>query len=111
MLFRSRAGVGYVPQVDDVFAPLTVKENLQLAGMSATDYDVQYFPRWRTQRHQFGAAGYALLRTSKKQEAAWEFGTWVFVIPHAPWPAPGRPASGAARGPPNAVRPAPCRCT
>jgi ABC-type glycerol-3-phosphate transport system substrate-binding protein len=46
---------------------------LQLAGMRAADYDVQYFPRWRTQRHQFGAAGYALLRTSKKQEAAWEF--------------------------------------
>ncbi|MGW7544727.1 extracellular solute-binding protein [Streptomyces sp. NPDC054770] len=46
---------------------------LQQAGMRAADYDVQYFPRWRTQRHQFGAAGYALLRTSKKQEAAWEF--------------------------------------
>ena len=28
----ARAGVGYVPQVDDVFAPLTVKENLQMGG-------------------------------------------------------------------------------
>ncbi|MEU5031119.1 extracellular solute-binding protein [Streptomyces milbemycinicus] len=46
---------------------------LSLAGMKATDYDVQYFPRWRTQRMQFGAAGYALLRTSKKQDEAWEF--------------------------------------
>ncbi|WP_306189084.1 extracellular solute-binding protein [Streptomyces sp. MK5] len=46
---------------------------LHLAGMRPADYDVQYFPRWRTQRHQFGAAGYALLRTSKKQDAAWEF--------------------------------------
>jgi len=28
----ARAGVGYVPQVDDVFAPLTVKENLAMGG-------------------------------------------------------------------------------
>jgi ABC-type branched-subunit amino acid transport system ATPase component len=28
----ARAGVGYVPQVDDVFGPLTVKENLQMGG-------------------------------------------------------------------------------
>lgn len=46
---------------------------LHLAGMKADAYDVQYFPRWRTRRHQFGAAGYALLRTSKKQDQAWEF--------------------------------------
>ncbi|MEV0177431.1 extracellular solute-binding protein [Streptomyces sp. NPDC050803] len=46
---------------------------LHLAGMQSEDYDVQYFPRWRTQRMQYGAAGYALLRTSKKQDEAWEF--------------------------------------
>ncbi|MGI5346691.1 extracellular solute-binding protein [Streptomyces sp. CA-250714] len=46
---------------------------LHLAGMKPADYDVRYFPRWRTRRHQFGAAGYALLRTSKKQDEAWEF--------------------------------------
>jgi ABC-type branched-subunit amino acid transport system ATPase component len=28
----ARAGVGYVPQVDDVFAPLTVRENLEMGG-------------------------------------------------------------------------------
>ncbi len=28
----ARAGVGYVPQVDDVFGPLTVKENLEMGG-------------------------------------------------------------------------------
>ncbi len=28
----ARMGVGYVPQVDDVFAPLTVKENLEMGG-------------------------------------------------------------------------------
>ncbi len=41
--------------------------------MPPSGYDVQYFPRWRTQRMQFGAAGYALLRTSRRQEEAWEF--------------------------------------
>ena len=28
----ARIGVGYVPQVDDVFGPLTVKENLEMGG-------------------------------------------------------------------------------
>jgi branched-chain amino acid transport system ATP-binding protein len=28
----ARIGVGYVPQVDDVFAPLTVRENLEMGG-------------------------------------------------------------------------------
>ncbi|MFE2992304.1 extracellular solute-binding protein [Streptomyces sp. NPDC059262] len=46
---------------------------LHTAGMKRDAYDVQYFPRWRTQRHQFGAAGYAMLRTSKRQDEAWEF--------------------------------------
>ncbi len=30
--YVARAGVGYVPQVDDVFAPLTVRENLEMGG-------------------------------------------------------------------------------
>ena len=28
----ARAGVGYVPQIDDVFPPLTVRENLEMGG-------------------------------------------------------------------------------
>ncbi len=28
----ARRGVGYVPQIDDVFAPLTVRENLEMGG-------------------------------------------------------------------------------
>jgi ABC-type branched-subunit amino acid transport system ATPase component len=28
----ARAGVGYVPQIDDVFGPLTVRENLEMGG-------------------------------------------------------------------------------
>lgn len=46
---------------------------LHLAGMRPGSFDVQFFPRWRTQRMQFGAAGYALLRTSRRQDEAWEF--------------------------------------
>ncbi len=43
------------------------------AGMPPDGYDVQYFPRWKTQRHQFGGAGYVVLRTAKDKDAAWEF--------------------------------------
>ncbi|MEW2249182.1 extracellular solute-binding protein [Streptomyces sp. NPDC006975] len=46
---------------------------LHLAGVPADGFDAQYFPRWRTHRMQYGAAGYAMLRTSKRQDEAWEF--------------------------------------
>ncbi|UED83893.1 extracellular solute-binding protein [Streptomyces profundus] len=46
---------------------------LHEAGMDPAGYDVRFFPRWRSQRHQFGGAGYALLRTSNKPDEAWEF--------------------------------------
>ena len=46
---------------------------LSAAGVRRDAYDTQFFPRWRTQRHQYGAAGYAILRTSKRQDEAWEF--------------------------------------
>ncbi|TWP35715.1 ABC transporter ATP-binding protein [Leekyejoonella antrihumi] len=36
-----RAGVGYVPQVDDVFAPLTVRENLEMGGYLLPAREVQ----------------------------------------------------------------------
>lgn len=49
-------------------------QGLHEAGMTADDFDVQFFPRWRSQRHQFGAAGYAIMRTAKDKDAAWE---WV----------------------------------
>jgi ABC-type branched-subunit amino acid transport system ATPase component len=37
----ARAGVGYVPQVDDVFAPLTVRENLEMGGYLLRPRDVR----------------------------------------------------------------------
>jgi ABC-type branched-subunit amino acid transport system ATPase component len=52
----ARAGVGYVPQIDDVFGPLTVKENLEMGGYllptrevpAAIERVVTYFPRLAT---------------------------------------------------------------
>jgi ABC-type branched-subunit amino acid transport system ATPase component len=49
----ARAGVGYVPQVDDVFAPLTVRENLEMGGYllsrrnlpARIDHVLSVFPR------------------------------------------------------------------
>jgi multiple sugar transport system substrate-binding protein len=48
-------------------------QGLADGGMGPDDYDVTYFPRWRTQRHQFGAAGYVILKTSKRKDQAWEW--------------------------------------
>ena len=36
----ARAGVGYVPQTDDIFAPLTVRENLEMGGYLLTGHKV-----------------------------------------------------------------------
>src|SRR5580693_8263916 len=49
----ARAGVGYVPQIDDVFPPLTVRENLEMGGYllpardvkARIDHVVSVFPR------------------------------------------------------------------
>lgn len=46
---------------------------LAQAGMERDDYDVCYFPKGRTQQHQFGAAGYAIMKDSKRKDAAWEW--------------------------------------
>jgi ABC-type glycerol-3-phosphate transport system substrate-binding protein len=46
---------------------------LHNAGMSQNAFDVQYFPKWRTQRHLFGTNGFGIFRSSKKKELAWEF--------------------------------------
>jgi ABC-type branched-subunit amino acid transport system ATPase component len=49
-------GVGYVPQIDDVFPPLSVKENLEIGGYLLPRQDVagrieavlEFFPRLKT---------------------------------------------------------------
>ena len=49
-------------------------QGLNEGGMGENDFDVSFFPRWKSQRHQFGAAGYAIMRTSQRKDEAWE---WV----------------------------------
>jgi ABC-type branched-subunit amino acid transport system ATPase component len=56
----ARAGVGYVPQVDDVFAPLSVRENLEMGGYllhkkemtGRIEHVVTVFPRLATMLHR-----------------------------------------------------------
>jgi ABC-type glycerol-3-phosphate transport system substrate-binding protein len=46
---------------------------LHSAGFTRTQFDVQYFPRWRNQRTHFGTAGKMILKSSQVPDAAWEF--------------------------------------
>jgi multiple sugar transport system substrate-binding protein len=48
-------------------------QGLNEGGMGEDDFDVSFFPRWKSQRHQFGAAGYMVMRTSERKDAAWEW--------------------------------------
>ena len=48
-------------------------QGLSEGGMGPNDFDVAYFPKWRSQRHQFGAAGYMTLKTSERKDQAWEW--------------------------------------
>jgi len=55
---RARGGIGYVPQTRDIFASLTVEQNL-LAGLKGHSRDAlkeafALFPRLRERRRQFG---------------------------------------------------------
>lgn len=42
------------------------------AGMKKGSFDVQLFPKWKSQRHLFGAGGYAIFKSSKNKDLAWE---------------------------------------
>lgn len=48
-------------------------QGLSEGGMAPSDYDVGFFPQWNGQRHQFGAAGYAMMSTSQRKDEAWEW--------------------------------------
>ncbi|MFF5142264.1 ABC transporter substrate-binding protein [Streptomyces sp. NPDC013157] len=45
---------------------------LHNAGMQTGSFDVQYFPKWKTQRHLFGTGGYGIMKSSKNKDLAWE---------------------------------------
>ena len=42
-------------------------------GMSPDDFDVAFFPKWKSQRHQFGAEGYLMMDSCEHKDLAWEF--------------------------------------
>lgn len=46
---------------------------LHNAGMHDGSFDVQFFPKWKVQRHLFGTGGYGIFESSKNKDLAWEF--------------------------------------
>lgn len=46
---------------------------LHNAGMAADAFDVRLFPKWKSQRHQFGTAGYVLMKDSPNKDLGWEY--------------------------------------
>ncbi len=40
--------------------------------MKPGTFDVQLFPKWKTQRHLLGTGGYAIFKSSAKKDLAWE---------------------------------------
>lgn len=47
------------------------------AGMQPGDFDVTFMPRWRSQRHQFGTSGMAILSDSYSPDLAWTLIKWM----------------------------------
>ena len=46
---------------------------LHNAGMKRGDFDVQLFPKWKNQRHQFGTASLFIFKQSPHKDLAWEY--------------------------------------
>ena len=36
------------------------------------DFDILYFPKWRTQTHEYGGTGFPIIKSSKNPDAAWQ---------------------------------------
>jgi len=43
------------------------------AGMKKGDFDVQFWPKWKSQRHQLGVGGAWILKGAEAEDQAWEF--------------------------------------
>ncbi|MFN8489260.1 MAG: sugar ABC transporter substrate-binding protein [Caldilineaceae bacterium] len=46
---------------------------LHNAGFKKGSFDVQLFPKWKNQRHQFGTGGHFMFSQSKNKDMAWEY--------------------------------------
>lgn len=61
---------------------------LVAAGMEPGSFEVQYWPKWKSQRHQFGTGGAWILNGGGGEDEAWEFlkfNTAVDVMLMIPW--------------------------
>lgn len=45
---------------------------LTLINNGLTDFDILYFPKWRTQTHEYGGTGFPIIKTTKNRDAAWQ---------------------------------------
>jgi ABC-type glycerol-3-phosphate transport system substrate-binding protein len=45
---------------------------LHNAGMAPGTFNVQFFPRWKSNKSLFGTGGYSIFESSQKKDAAWE---------------------------------------
>lgn len=58
------------------------------AGMEPGSFDVQFWPKWKSQRHQFGTGGAWILNGGGGEDEAWEFvkfNTATEVMLMIPW--------------------------
>ncbi len=46
---------------------------LHAAGLAPDAFDVQFFPKWKSQRHQFGTGGYVIMKDARDKDLAWEY--------------------------------------
>ncbi len=46
---------------------------LQMTTAGFSDFDIQYWPKWKDQVTEFGVGGFVLMKSSKYQQEAWQF--------------------------------------
>lgn len=51
------------------------------AGMAPDAFDVQLFPKWKSQRHQFGTGGLVMFGSSQSKDLAWEYMKYYVSVP------------------------------
>jgi multiple sugar transport system substrate-binding protein len=50
---------------------------LQMTKAGFSDFDVQYFPRWREQVTEYGVGGFVIMRSTKYPQEAWQWARFL----------------------------------
>jgi multiple sugar transport system substrate-binding protein len=50
---------------------------LQMTKAGFSDFDVQYFPRWREQVTEYGVGGFVIMKSTKYPQEAWQFSKFL----------------------------------